>query len=75
MQIDSYVVCRVIRKEHFGPSTECIYAPFSEQDWDDGINEKIQQVLDQINLCLVHLSSYVNVKCCVGKPHAGKEAH
>ncbi|KAH0907542.1 hypothetical protein HID58_039369 [Brassica napus] len=43
LEIDSYVVCRVIRKEHFGPSTECIYAPFSEQDWDDGINEKIQQ--------------------------------
>ncbi|XP_013608476.1 PREDICTED: NAC domain-containing protein 78-like [Brassica oleracea var. oleracea] len=46
LEIDSYVLCRVIRKEHAGPSTACIYAPFSEQDWDDdgGINEKIQQV-------------------------------
>ncbi|XP_033138530.1 NAC domain containing protein 52 [Brassica rapa] len=49
LEIDSYVVCRVIRKEHFGPSTECIYAPFSEQDWDDGINEKIQQGKNHID--------------------------
>ncbi|KAL0888138.1 hypothetical protein Bca101_012121 [Brassica carinata] len=44
LQIDSYVLCRVFLK---GPPTGCIYAPFSEQDWDDdgggGINAKIQQ--------------------------------
>nr|VDD34064.1 unnamed protein product [Brassica oleracea] len=52
LEIDSYVLCRVIRKEHAGPSTACIYAPFSEQDWDDdgGINEKIQQGKNLIEL-------------------------
>ncbi|KAG2300605.1 hypothetical protein Bca52824_037077 [Brassica carinata] len=44
LEIDSYVLCRVFLK---GPPTGCIYAPFSEQDWDDdgggGINAKIQQ--------------------------------
>ncbi|KAL0751870.1 hypothetical protein Bca101_033873 [Brassica carinata] len=52
LEIDSYVLCRVIRKEHAGPSTACIYAPFSEQDWDDdgGINEKIQQGKNHIEL-------------------------
>ncbi|KAF8115859.1 hypothetical protein N665_0025s0302 [Sinapis alba] len=49
LEIGSYVLCKVFRKEHAGPSAGCIYAPFSEQDWDDcddgdgGINEKIQQ--------------------------------
>ncbi|CAH2073088.1 unnamed protein product [Thlaspi arvense] len=35
LEIDKYALCKVILKKHAGPLKGHVYAPFSEQEWDD----------------------------------------
>ncbi|KAG8645297.1 NAC domain containing protein 50 isoform X2 [Manihot esculenta] len=37
MQTDSYVLCRVFHKNNIGPPNGNRYAPFIEEEWDDGV--------------------------------------
>lgn len=36
MEKDAYVLCRVFHKKNIGPPNSHRYAPFIEEDWDDG---------------------------------------
>lgn len=37
MKTDSYVLCRVFHKNNIGPPNGNRYAPFIEEEWDDGV--------------------------------------
>lgn len=36
MEKDSYVLCRIFLKNNIGPPSANRYAPFMEEEWDDG---------------------------------------
>lgn len=36
MEKDAYVLCRVFHKNNIGPPNSHRYAPFIEEEWDDG---------------------------------------
>ena len=36
MEKDAFVLCRVFHKSNIGPPNGQRYAPFIEEDWDDG---------------------------------------
>lgn len=37
MEKDAYVLCRVFHKNNIGPPNGQRYAPFVEEEWDDGL--------------------------------------